>query len=182
MAHTLPSRSRIGPRESPWHTELADAVNVVCSVNEVTAVMVATPARSVDVTPAMESFPQPARVAFSPTRASRLSSSGTGVRPMSSGVSTTPASNAVLFASRQLGSAANDVATSSGTEPRNTLTEVAGGCRQCAAVRMARGAITVPEHEPTCWPPLSFMFKRTTGELAVEHSTPLTIAVDADTV
>jgi hypothetical protein len=26
------------------------------------------------------------------------------------------------------------------------------------------------------------MFKRTTGEVAVEHSTPLTIAVDADTV
>src|SRR5438067_1330260 len=42
--------------------------------------------------------------------------------------------------------------------------------------------MTVPEHEPDCWPLLSFMFRRTTGELAVEHSTPLMIAVMADTL
>ena len=50
--------------------------------------MVAEPARNVDGTPAA-SFPHPLRIAVSPTRASRLSSSGTGARPMSPDPSTT---------------------------------------------------------------------------------------------
>ena len=54
--------------------------------------------------------------------------------------------------------------------------------RQCAAVRIARGAMTVPVHEPACSPSLSFKFIRTTGELVVGHSAPFTIAVDPDTV
>jgi hypothetical protein len=35
----------------------------------------------------------------------------------------------------------------------------------------------VPEHDPVCRPFASFMFKTTTGEVAGEHSVPLTIAV-----
>src|SRR5436190_10245440 len=93
---------------------------------------------------------------------------------MSPGISTTAASNAVLFASRQLGCAAKDCATSSAPVPRNTLIDAVADERQWAAVRMARGAITVPEHDPTWRPLLSFMFSSTTGEFVVEHSTPLT--------
>ena len=48
--------------------------------------------------------------------------------------------------------------------------------RQCAAVRTARGAMTVPEQEPFCRPLASFMFNRTTDAVAVLHSLPLTTA------
>src|SRR5438128_8409421 len=99
---------------------------------------------------------------------------------MSSVISTTPTSNDVLFASRQFGCPAKDAATISGPVPRKTLIEAVAAGRQCAAVRTARGAITVPEHEPNCSPLLSFKFRSTTGELAVEHSVPLTMSIDDD--
>src|SRR5436190_14879419 len=180
-AHTPPSDRRIAPPESPWQTALAVADDVVCSVSAVTPVIVVTPARSVEVTPASESLPHPARIAFSPTRASRLTSSGTGGRPITSGIRPTAASHAVLFASRQDGWGANDCEICCGPDPRKTLTAAVAAGRQWAAVRIAFGAITVPEHEPICWPPLSFMFNRTTAEPAVEHSAPLTIAVAPET-
>src|SRR4051812_40940101 len=39
--------------------------------------------------------------------------------------------------------------------------------------------MTVPLHPPTCWPPASFMLSRTTGELSVGQSAPLTILIVA---
>src|SRR5262249_26790388 len=104
-----------------------------------------------------------------------------GVGPMSAGISTTPTSNCDGDDSRHDGCAANELAVCCGPLPRNTSTDAAGGCRQCAAVRMARGAITVPLHPPAWAPPASFMLSRTTGELSVEHSAPLTMAVDGET-
>src|SRR5437762_10474693 len=147
------SCTRIGPPESPWHTALAVVVDVVCSVSAVTAVIVAVPARSVALTPAPESLPQPLMTAVSPARASRLSSTGFDRRPMSAGISTTPTSNADGLDSRHDGCAAKDAAVCCGPLPRNTRTDAVGGCRQCAAVSTARGAITVPLHDPA-WAPL----------------------------
>src|SRR5207342_783417 len=60
-------------------------------------------------------------------------------------------------------------------------TDAAGGCRQCAAVRTARAAMIVPLHEPACAPLASLMFSRTTAELSVEQSAPLTMAVEGET-
>src|SRR3954452_15832579 len=141
--------------------------------------MVATPARSVAATPEPGSFPHPVITAVSPAVASRLSSSGFGAGPMSAGISTTPTSNDGVFASRHDGCAAKELAVCCGPLPRNTSTEAAGGCRQCAAVRIARGAMIVPLHDPTCCPVASLTLSRTTGEASVEQSAPLTIAMDA---
>src|SRR5213592_4113921 len=138
-AHTPPSWTKIGPPESPWQTALAVVVEVVWIVSAVTPVIVATPARSVAAVPDPESFPQPLITAVSPARASRLRSSGFGVRPMSAGISTTPTSNDVDDVSRQDGCAAKLLAVCCGPLPRNTSTDAAGGCRQCAAVSTARG-------------------------------------------
>ena len=102
----------------PWHTELAVAVKVVCKVSAVTAVSVATPARSVAPGP-NPSRPQPARIAVSPTRASRLSRSGIGVRPMSAGMRITPTSKAVALLSRHDGCGANDSAGCCGPRRSN---------------------------------------------------------------
>ena len=85
-------------------------MDVVWSVSDVTATIVAVPARSVAATPEPESLPQPLITAVSPARASRLSSSGFGVRPMSAGISTTPTSNCDGDASRHDGCAANELA------------------------------------------------------------------------
>src|SRR3990172_6717089 len=53
---------------------------------------------------------------------------------------------------------------------------VAPSLTQWAAVRIARGAMIVPEHDPIA-PLASRVFIRTTGELAVEHSLPLMMEV-----
>jgi len=53
--------------------------------------------------------------------------------------------------------------------------------RQCAAVRTARGAMTVPEHAPERLPSASRRLMRTTGEFDVVHVAPLVIAVAEDT-
>src|SRR5262245_32105773 len=47
---------------------------------------------------------------------------------------------------------------------------------------MARGAITVPVHAPTWRPVESFMLRSTTGDVSVEQSAPLTMAVGEETV
>src|SRR5262245_29949075 len=180
IAHVPPSCTKSGPPESPWQTELAVAVDVVWIVRDVTTVMVADPARSVAAVPWPASLPQPLMIAVSAVRASRLRSSGFGVRPMSAGISTTPTSNCDGDDSRHDGCAANELASCCGPVPRNTCTDAAGDWRQCAAVRIARGAITVPLHAPDGTPFTSFMLSSTTAELSVEQSTPLTIAVDAE--
>src|SRR4029453_15458851 len=132
---------------SPWHTELALLLNADWRVSAVTDVRTTTPARNVAATP-VASLPQPAMTAVSPTRASRLRSSGTGVRPMSDGITTTPTSSAVEFDSRHPGCGVNDCAVCCGPVPRKTDTDAVAAGRQCAAVRIAPGAITVPVHDP----------------------------------
>jgi hypothetical protein len=52
--------------------------------------------------------------------------------------------------------------------------------RQCAAVTIARGAITVPVHAPVGCPAASLRLSSTTAEAAPVQSLPLTIAVDED--
>src|SRR5438445_3399144 len=71
--------------------------------------------------------------------------------------------------------AVNDVATICGPVPRKIWTFVTPLARQCAAVSTARGAITVPEHDPS-GPLSSRMLTRTTAAVFVQ-SLPLTIAV-----
>src|SRR5687767_6574128 len=83
---TPPSESRIGPPESPEHTELTFALNCVSS-SVPTAEIAVTPARSVAGT-SNWFRPHPAMTAASPTRASGVRSSGIGVRPMGWGVTT----------------------------------------------------------------------------------------------
>jgi hypothetical protein len=51
---------------------------------------------------------------------------------------------------------------------------------QCAAVRIARGEITVPEHAPAGELKLSRMLRRTTAEAPVGQSVPLRMARDED--
>src|SRR5258708_32339025 len=68
-------------------------------------------------------------------------------------------------------------ATISSPVPGNTLIEAVPAVRQCAAVRIARAAMIVPEQDPLCVPLASFMLRSTTGSAAVEQLVPLTIAV-----
>src|SRR5687768_2068132 len=53
---------------------------------------------------------------------------------------------------------------------------------QCAAVRIARGEMTVPEHAPVGELKLSRMLRRTTAEAPVGQSVPLRMSSDADAV
>jgi hypothetical protein len=91
--HTPPSDSRIGPPESPEQTELTLALNWVSS-SVPAALIVVTPARNVE---GISSWlrPQPAITADSPTRASRLRRTGTGVRPIGCAMNTTATSEVV---------------------------------------------------------------------------------------
>ena len=101
---------------------------------------------------------------------------------MSAGMRITPTSNAVALLSRHAGCGANDWAGCCGPVPRKTLIDAVVEGRQCAAVRIARGAITVPVQAPDACPPASLRLIKTTAEAAPVQSLPLTIAVVAETL
>src|ERR1051326_8052905 len=61
--------------------------------------------------------------------------------------------------------------------PGKILTEAVSPVRQCAAVRIARGAMTLPVHDPIGELVLSRMFSLTTAESVCGHSVPWTTDV-----
>lgn len=160
---TPPWDSRIGPPESPEQTLLLLVADCVSSDVDVTAEIAVIPARRIVPKP-RSSCPQPAITASSPVRASRLTSRRRGARLMSWVVMTMPTSSD--------GWKRKDSAAISSPVPGQILTSAVSSDRQCAAVRTARGAMTVPEQAPMGTWLASRRFTSTTDEFACEQAVP----------
>src|SRR5688500_4384441 len=91
IVHAPPSCKKIGPPESPEHTELDGGPKGDCRKTSVTAASLVLPARRLNVT-LFSPPPHPAMMAVSPDFAARLNRTGTAARGSSSAMKIRPTS------------------------------------------------------------------------------------------